>query len=97
MTMGNDGYSQRDGHELLRAQPLREERRALARPAPRQQQRARRVLAELGGEDGRARQLEQQPLLELVGVGHEQRASGGSSPSAMVSTMPSSLHTACTS
>jgi len=56
---------------LLRAQPLGPQRRALAGPAARQEQRARRVLAEVTREHARPRELVDQHALDVVGIGDE--------------------------
>jgi hypothetical protein len=61
----------RDLEKRLRLQPLLPERRALARPASRDQQRARRVLPEPRAEERRARELADDELLDLVGVDDE--------------------------
>ncbi len=63
--------SLRHRQQLLGAQPLRPQRGAPARPAPRQQQRARRVLAEARREHRRAPELLQQELLDLLGRQHQ--------------------------
>ena len=67
----------RDLEEALRLQALLPERRALARPAARDQERARGVLAEAGAEERRLAHLLHDELLDLVRadeqVGHGRR------------------------
>ena len=88
---------QRHRHQLLRAQALRPQRRALARAPARQEQRARGVLAEVAREHARARQLVDEQRLDLVGIGDQlRRPSGSASPSAKRSAMPSSVHSGWT-
>src|SRR5439155_5534343 len=57
----------RDLEQALRLEALLPERRALARAAPRDQERARRVLAEPGAEERRSAELLDNELLDLVG------------------------------
>ena len=61
------------GHlqQVVRALPLHPERRALARPPARQEQRARRRLAEARREEARAAQLADHELLDLLGLGKQ--------------------------
>ena len=61
----------RDLEQRLRLQPLLPERRPLARPAARDQQRARGVLAEARAEERRAGELADDELLDLVRVDHQ--------------------------
>ena len=56
----------RDLEQALRLEPLLPERRPLAGPAPRDQQRARRVLAEARAEERRLPHLGEHEILELV-------------------------------
>ena len=56
----------RDLEQVLRLQPLLPERRALAGPPPRDQQRARGVLAEAGAEERRLADLRDDELLDLL-------------------------------
>ena len=63
----------RDGEELRGALAHLPERRALARPASRQQQRPGRVLAEAAGEERRATDGLGDELLDLVGRDEEGR------------------------
>ncbi len=65
--------ARRDRQQVRRALTLLPQRRPRPRPAPRQEQRPRRVLAEPAGEQGRRRQLADDQVLELVGLGEEQR------------------------
>ena len=58
--------------QALRLQPLLPERRALAGVGARDQQRARGVLAEAGAEQGRAGELADDQVLDLVGVDQDQ-------------------------
>ena len=60
-----------DLQQVVRALPLHPERRALARPPARQQQRARRRLAEARGEEARAAQLAHHQLLDLLRLGQQ--------------------------
>ena len=62
----------RDLEQVGRALPLLPQRRALAGTAPRQQQRPRRVLAELRREQRRVRQPGDEELVDLVGIGEQQ-------------------------
>jgi len=57
-----------DLEQALRLQALLPERRPLARPAARDQQRARRVLAEPGAEEGAAAELGDDEALDLVRI-----------------------------
>ena len=57
-----------DGQQVGGLLALHPQRRALARAAPRQEQRPRGVLAEARGEQGRAAELGGQQLLDLVGI-----------------------------
>ena len=54
------------GQQVGRALALHPQRRALARPSARQQQRPRSVLAEMGGEQGRAAKGAHQDVVDLV-------------------------------
>ena len=60
----------------MRALPLHPQRRALARPPPRQEQGAGRGLAEAAGVEARRRQLAHHQPLERVGVGQQLRGLG---------------------
>ena len=62
----------RDLEQPLRLEPLLPERRPLARPAARDEQRARRVLAEARAEERRLPHLGEHEVLELVRIEHEQ-------------------------
>ena len=66
----------RDLEQPLRLEPLLPERRALAGPPARDEQRARRVLAEPRAEERRLPHLGEHEILELVGVEHEQVGRG---------------------
>ncbi len=61
----------RDGEQVLRLQALHPERRARARPAPRQQQRARGVLAEHRREHGGVAELLDDHVLDQLGIGNQ--------------------------
>ena len=74
---GEAGIAQRRRHQVLRLQPLRPQGAARVRAPPGQQQRARRVLAEVRGEQRRPRQLLQHQLLDLLGLGHQRRQGRG--------------------
>ena len=65
-----------DLEQRLRLEPLLPERRALARPGARQQQRPGGVLAEARAEQGRAGQLAHDQLLQLVGLDQHQLGGG---------------------
>ena len=67
-----------DLEQALGLQPLLPERRALARVGARDQQRARGVLAEAGAEQGRAGELADDQVLDLVGL--DQDEVGGAAP-----------------
>ena len=75
------GHGQQAGRTL----PLLPERRPRAGPAPRQEQRPRRVLAETGREHGRASQPPDDQVLDLVGRREEEspetEAAGARRPS----------------
>ena len=61
-----------DLEQALGLEPLLPERRALARIGARDQQRAGGVLAEAGAEQGRAGELGDDQVLELVGLDQDQ-------------------------
>ena len=65
------GVLLRRAEQLLGAEPLGVERHALAGAPPRQEQGARRVLAEVAGEQRRPRQLGGDRLLDAIGIRHE--------------------------
>ena len=69
--------ARRDRQQVGGPLALLPERRPRARPASRQQQRARRVLAEAAGEQRRVRELADDQVLELVGLGEEQLLDAG--------------------
>ena len=83
--------------QALRAQALLPQGRPAVGPTTRQEERPGRVLAERTREQGRAPELLDDPILDLVGVGKEPRRSGSSSASANRSTMPSSVYIVSTS
>ena len=66
----------RDLEQALRLEPLLPERRPLAGPAPRDEQRARGVLAEAGAEERRLPHLGEHEILELVRIEDEQVGRG---------------------
>ena len=65
-----------DFEQALRLQPLLPERRPLAGVGAGDQQRASGVLAEAGAEQGRAGELGDDQVLELVGLDHDQIGRG---------------------
>ncbi len=67
---------QRDAHQLLRLQALRPQRRALPGPPPRQQQRARRVLAKMTRERRAPRELGDERVFDILGLGQQQLVAG---------------------
>ena len=87
----------RDLEEALRLQPLLPERRALARPPARDQQRAAGVLAEARAEERGVAQLGHHELLDLVRVDEELLGAGVASASGRWSAIPSSDQSDCTS
>ena len=66
------GEVARDLEQALRLQPLLPERRALAGVGARDQQRAGGVLAEAGAEQGRAGELADDQVLDLVGLDQDE-------------------------
>ena len=71
--IGKLAVARGDGQQVGRALALLPERRPRPGPAARQQQRPRRVLAEPAREQRRRRELPDDQVLDLVGLGEEQR------------------------
>ncbi len=86
-----------DSQQVGRLATLQPQRRAFARSASGQQQRAGGVLAKTRGEQGRTPQFANDDILDFVSCGKNHAEAGGSSDSGSRNTMPSSLHIMSTS